>query len=249
MKLSSELSRRSTGHTLYVLDEPTTGLHFDDVRKLLEVLSRLVDQGNTVIVIEHNLDVIKTADWIVDLGPEGRRTGRHGGRRGHARGRGRHGRRATPARCSPPCWLGAAGPTAPDADARAGAAAGSAAEGGGRRRRAEAGDHEAGARPPAASAVAAQAAAKAPGRGPGRRTAQGGLMAVVRRDHVARSARGLRRGVAHRTRHRARLAELLHRRRGCYSPSRGPTPLVGLDRVGPRSGSAERDGRRRGLHA
>jgi len=71
VKLSSELSRRSTGHTLYVLDEPTTGLHFDDVRKLLDVLSRLVDQGNTVIVIEHNLDVIKTADWIVDLGPEG----------------------------------------------------------------------------------------------------------------------------------------------------------------------------------
>jgi excinuclease ABC subunit A len=71
VKLSSELSRRPTGHTLYVLDEPTTGLHFDDVRKLLEVLSRLVDHGNTVIVIEHNLDVIKTADWIIDLGPEG----------------------------------------------------------------------------------------------------------------------------------------------------------------------------------
>jgi len=71
VKLSSELSRRPTGHTLYVLDEPTTGLHFDDVRKLLEVLSRLVDQGNTVIVIEHNLDVVKTADWIIDLGPEG----------------------------------------------------------------------------------------------------------------------------------------------------------------------------------
>jgi excinuclease ABC subunit A len=77
VKLSSELSRRSTGHTLYVLDEPTTGLHFDDVRKLLDVLSRLVDQGNTVIVIEHNLDVVKTADWIVDLGPEG---GEGGGR-------------------------------------------------------------------------------------------------------------------------------------------------------------------------
>jgi len=77
VKLSSELSRRSTGHTLYVLDEPTTGLHFDDVRKLLDVLSRLVDQGNTVIVIEHNLDVVKTADWIVDLGPEG---GERGGR-------------------------------------------------------------------------------------------------------------------------------------------------------------------------
>ncbi len=77
VKLSSELSRRSTGHTLYVLDEPTTGLHFDDVRKLLSVLSRLVDQGNTVIVIEHNLDVVKTADWVVDLGPEG---GERGGR-------------------------------------------------------------------------------------------------------------------------------------------------------------------------
>ncbi|MGO9344423.1 MAG: excinuclease ABC subunit UvrA [Acidimicrobiales bacterium] len=71
VKLSSELSRRSTGHTLYVLDEPTTGLHFEDTRKLLDVLSRLVDQGNTVIVIEHNLDVIKTADWLIDLGPEG----------------------------------------------------------------------------------------------------------------------------------------------------------------------------------
>ena len=71
VKLASELSRRSTGHTLYVLDEPTTGLHFDDVRKLLDVLNRLVDQGNTVIVIEHNLDVIKSADWIIDLGPEG----------------------------------------------------------------------------------------------------------------------------------------------------------------------------------
>jgi excinuclease ABC subunit A len=77
VKLSSELSRRSTGHTLYVLDEPTTGLHFDDVRKLLDVLSRLVEQGNTVIVIEHNLDVVKTADWIIDLGPEG---GEGGGR-------------------------------------------------------------------------------------------------------------------------------------------------------------------------
>jgi excinuclease ABC subunit A len=71
VKLASELSKRSTGHTVYILDEPTTGLHFEDIRKLLAVLSRLVDQGNTVIVIEHNLDVIKTADWIVDLGPEG----------------------------------------------------------------------------------------------------------------------------------------------------------------------------------
>src|SRR5579864_3600091 len=71
IKLASELSKRSTGHTIYVLDEPTTGLHFEDIRKLLAVLSRLVDQGNTVIVIEHNLDVIKTADWVIDLGPEG----------------------------------------------------------------------------------------------------------------------------------------------------------------------------------
>ena len=71
VKLSSELAKRNTGHTIYLLDEPTTGLHFEDVRRLLTVLSRLVDQGNTVLVIEHNLDVIKTADWVIDLGPEG----------------------------------------------------------------------------------------------------------------------------------------------------------------------------------
>ncbi len=71
VKLSSELQKRSTGRTVYVLDEPTTGLHFEDVRKLLIVLHSLVEKGNTVIVIEHNLDVIKTADWIIDMGPEG----------------------------------------------------------------------------------------------------------------------------------------------------------------------------------
>jgi excinuclease ABC subunit A len=71
VKLASELAKRSTGHTIYLLDEPTTGLHFEDIRRLLTVLSRLVDQGNTVLVIEHNLDVIKTADHIIDLGPNG----------------------------------------------------------------------------------------------------------------------------------------------------------------------------------
>src|SRR5690349_17883379 len=71
VKLARELARVQTGRTLYLLDEPTTGLHFGDVKKLLEVLNRLVDNGNTVLVIEHNLDVIKTADWIVDLGSEG----------------------------------------------------------------------------------------------------------------------------------------------------------------------------------
>ena len=71
MQLGRELHKRATGNTLYVLDEPTTGLHFEDIRKLLHVLQRLVSAGNTVLVIEHNLDVIKTADWIIDLGPEG----------------------------------------------------------------------------------------------------------------------------------------------------------------------------------
>jgi len=77
VKLSKELARRGTGRTLYILDEPTTGLHFEDVRRLLEVLGKLVDQGNTIVVIEHNLDVVRSADWVIDLGPEG---GEAGGR-------------------------------------------------------------------------------------------------------------------------------------------------------------------------
>jgi excinuclease ABC subunit A len=71
VKLASELQKRSTGRTVYILDEPTTGLHFEDIRKLLDVINGLVDKGNSVIVIEHNLDVIKTSDWIIDMGPEG----------------------------------------------------------------------------------------------------------------------------------------------------------------------------------
>ncbi len=71
IKLSKELSKRATGRTLYILDEPTTGLHFEDVRRLMEVIQELADSGNTVVIIEHNLDVIKQADWILDLGPEG----------------------------------------------------------------------------------------------------------------------------------------------------------------------------------
>ena len=71
MKLAGELGKTATGHTLYLLDEPTTGLHFADIHNLLNVLNRLADKGNTIIVIEHNLDVIKSADWIIDLGPEG----------------------------------------------------------------------------------------------------------------------------------------------------------------------------------
>ena len=77
IKLASQLSRVDTGQTVYILDEPTTGLHFDDIRKLLLVLGKLVDRGNTVIVIEHNLDVVKVADWIIDLGPEGGEGGGH----------------------------------------------------------------------------------------------------------------------------------------------------------------------------
>jgi excinuclease ABC subunit A len=71
VKLATELSKRATGKTIYILDEPTTGLHFEDINKLLKVLQTLVDQGNTVVIIEHNLDVIKTADYIIDMGPEG----------------------------------------------------------------------------------------------------------------------------------------------------------------------------------
>jgi excinuclease ABC subunit A len=71
VKLAAELSKKSTGRTMYLLDEPTTGLHFDDIKKLLNILNRLVDSGNTVLIIEHNLDVIKTADYVIDLGPEG----------------------------------------------------------------------------------------------------------------------------------------------------------------------------------
>ncbi|MEJ2661720.1 MAG: excinuclease ABC subunit UvrA, partial [Desulfobacteraceae bacterium] len=77
IKLARELAKKGTGRTLYILDEPTTGLHFQDIRLLLDVLQRLVAAGNTVVVIEHNLDVIKTADWVIDLGPEG---GSAGGR-------------------------------------------------------------------------------------------------------------------------------------------------------------------------
>ena len=77
IKLARELSKRQTGRTLYLLDEPTTGLHFEDVNRLLEVLHRLTDLGNSIIIIEHNLDVIRNADWIIDLGPEG---GEEGGR-------------------------------------------------------------------------------------------------------------------------------------------------------------------------
>ena len=75
MKLATELSKRDTGQTVYILDEPTTGLHFEDIRVLMEVLHKLVERGNTVIVIEHNLDVIKVADYLIDMGPEGGRGG------------------------------------------------------------------------------------------------------------------------------------------------------------------------------
>ena len=101
MKLAKELSRRATGRTLYILDEPTTGLHFEDVRKLLEVLHRLVEGGNTVLVIEHNLEVIKTADWVARSRPRRRHRRRPAGRRRPARGDREGGARATPASTSP----------------------------------------------------------------------------------------------------------------------------------------------------
>ena len=103
MKLSKELSRRDTGRTLYILDEPTTGLHFHDIEHLLAVLHKLRDDGNTIVVIEHNLDVIKTADWVIDLGPGRRPSRRHDPRDRHA---GRHrgaSRIRTPAASSPSC--------------------------------------------------------------------------------------------------------------------------------------------------
>ena len=102
VKLSTELGKRATGHTIYILDEPTTGLHFEDVRRLLGVLQRLVDNGNTMLVIEHNLDVIKSADWIVDLGPEGGAGGGLVSPRARPR-RWRRFRRATPAGSSRRC--------------------------------------------------------------------------------------------------------------------------------------------------
>lgn len=77
VKLATELSKKDTGNTFYILDEPTTGLHFEDVNVLLGVINRLVDRGNSVLIIEHNLDVIKTADWVIDMGPEG---GKEGGK-------------------------------------------------------------------------------------------------------------------------------------------------------------------------
>lgn len=77
VKLATELSKKDTGNTFYILDEPTTGLHFEDVNVLLDVIHRLVDRGNTVLIIEHNLDVVKVADWVIDMGPEG---GKNGGK-------------------------------------------------------------------------------------------------------------------------------------------------------------------------
>ena len=103
MKLSRELSKRDTGKTLYILDEPTTGLHFADIQQLLDVLHRLRDHGNTVVVIEHNLDVIKTADWLVDLGPEGGSRAVRSSPAAH-RKRSRKCRSRTPGISSNRCW-------------------------------------------------------------------------------------------------------------------------------------------------
>ena len=105
VKLSKELSKRATGKTLYILDEPTTGLHFEDVRKLLEVLHELVEAGNSVVVIEHNLDVIKTADWLIDLGPEGAMAVAGSSPKGRPN-RSPRSRKAGPAAISPRCWSG-----------------------------------------------------------------------------------------------------------------------------------------------
>ncbi len=103
VKLSRELSKRDTGKTLYILDEPTTGLHFADIQQLLDVLHRLRDHGNTVVVIEHNLDVIKTADWLVDLGPEGGSQGWPDHRQRYAGAGGRRCPSRTPATSSSRC--------------------------------------------------------------------------------------------------------------------------------------------------
>ena len=112
VKLARELSRRSTGRTLYILDEPTTGLHFEDTRKLLDVLNKLVDQGNTVVVIEHNLDVIRCADYVIDLGPEG---GQGGGR---IVARGRRSRWRRPGRRPPASSCGRCSAAPPEAVVR-----------------------------------------------------------------------------------------------------------------------------------
>ncbi len=105
VKLAKELSKRGTGRTLYILDEPTTGLHFEDTRKLLDVLTKLVDQGNTIVVIEHNLDVIKAADHVIDLGPEGGVGGRPHRRRRVRRKKWPETRHRRPAASWPSCFL------------------------------------------------------------------------------------------------------------------------------------------------